>query len=241
MMARGKPGPEELALLEPFRGKVPDDVFGEPFTPPVSDGSGQDRRLLRRASQLLQEAGFVIKDGKRVTPQGERLTLEFLLDEPSFQPHHMPYIKNLATLGIDASLRLIDPVQMQQRLKDFDFDLTIQRFGFSATPSDSLRTYFSSQAAAVKGSQNLAGIADPAIDAMIDRVIAADSRATLTVACRALDRLIRAGRYWIPQWYKASHWIAYWDTFGRPPNKPRYARGIPETWWHDRNKGAQPG
>jgi microcin C transport system substrate-binding protein len=241
MMARGKPGPEELTLLEPFRGKVPDDVFGAPFTPPVSDGSGQDRRLLRRASQLLQEAGFVIRDGKRVTPQGEPMTLEFLLDEPSFQPHHMPYIKNLATLGIDASLRLIDPVQMQQRLKDFDFDLTIQRFGFSATPSDSLRTYFSSQAAAVKGSQNLAGIADPAIDAMIDRVIAADSRAALTVACRALDRLIRAGRYWIPQWYKASHWIAYWDTFGRPPNKPRYARGIPETWWHDRNKGAQPG
>jgi microcin C transport system substrate-binding protein len=241
MMARGKPGPEELALLEPFRGKVPDDVFGEPFTPPVSDGSGQDRRLLRRASHLLQEAGFVIKDGKRITPQGEPMTLEFLLDEPSFQPHHMPYIKNLATLGIDASLRLIDPVQMQQRLKDFDFDLTIQRFGFSATPSDSLRSYFSSQAAAVKGSQNLAGIADPAIDAMIDRVIAADSRTALTVACRALDRLIRAGRYWIPQWYKASHWIAYWDTFGRPPNKPRYARGIPETWWHDRNKGAQPG
>jgi microcin C transport system substrate-binding protein len=241
MMARGKPGPEELALLEPFRGKVPDDVFGEPFTPPVSDGSGQDRRLLRRASHLLQEAGFVIKDGKRITPQGEPMTLEFLLDEPSFQPHHMPYIKNLATLGIDASLRLIDPVQMQQRLKDFDFDLTIQRFGFSATPSDSLRSYFSSQAAAVKGSQNLAGIADPAIDAMIDRVIAADSRTALTVACRALDRLIRAGRYWIPQWYKASHWIAYWDTFGRPPSKPRYARGIPETWWHDRNKGAQPG
>jgi len=236
MMAQGKPAGAELALLEPFRGKVPDDVFGEPFAPPVSDGSGQDRRLLRRASQLLQEAGFVIKDGKRVTPQGERLTLEFLLDEPSFQPHHMPYIKNLATLGIDATLRLIDPVQMQQRLKDFDFDLTIQRFGFSATPSDSLRAYFSSQAAALKGSQNLAGIADPAIDAMIDHVIAARSRAELTVACRALDRLIRAGRYWVPQWYKASHWIAYWDTFGRPAAKPRYARGIPETWWHDRNK-----
>src|SRR6185312_6993364 len=236
MLAMGTPSPAELALLEPFRGQVPDEVFGEPFVPPVSDGSGQDRALLRRASQLLQDGGYVIKDGKRVTPQGERLTLEFLLDEPSFQPHHMPYIKNLATLGIDATLRLIDPVQMQQRLKDFDFDLTIQRFGFSATPSDSLRAYFSSQAAALKGSQNLAGIADPAIDAMIDHVIAARSRAELTVACRALDRLIRAGRYWVPQWYKASHWIAYWDTFGRPAAKPRYARGIPETWWHDRNK-----
>lgn len=244
MMAQGKPGPEELALLEPFRGKVPDEVFGEPFVPPVSDGSGQDRALLRRASQLLQDAGYAIKDRKRVSPQGEQLAVEFLIDEPSFQPHHMPYIKNLATLGIDAKLRIIDPVQMQQRLKDFDFDLTIQRFSFSATPGDSLRNYFSSQAAAVKGSQNLAGIADPAIDALIDRVIAANSRAELTIACRALDRLIRAGRYWIPHWYKASHWIAYWDTFGRPATKPRYARGVLETWWHDPHKASkieQPG
>ena len=91
----------------------------------------------------------------------------------------------------------------------------------------------------MKGSQNLAGIADPAIDAMIDRVIAADSRAALTIACRALDRLIRAGRYWIPHWYKASHWIAYWDTFGRPPTKPRYSRGVLETWWHDPRKASK--
>ncbi|MEA3026511.1 MAG: microcin transport system substrate-binding protein, partial [Alphaproteobacteria bacterium] len=239
MMASGKPGPEELALLEPFRGRVSDEVFGEPFVPPVSDGSGQDRVLLRRASQLLQEAGYVIKDRKRISPQGEHLGLEFLIDEPSFQAHHMPFIKNLATLGIDARLRIIDPVQMQQRLKDFDFDLTIQRFSFSATPGDSLRNYFSSQSAVVKGSQNLAGIADPAIDALIDRVIAANSRPELTTACRALDRLIRGGRTWIPHWYKASHWIAYWDTFGRPPTKPRYARGVLETWWHDPGKASK--
>ena len=104
MMATGKPSADELALLEPFRGKVPDEVFGEPYLPPVSDGSGHDRALLRRASQLLQEAGYVIKDGKRVSPKGERFSLEFLLDEPSFQPHHMPYIQNLKTLGIDATL-----------------------------------------------------------------------------------------------------------------------------------------
>jgi microcin C transport system substrate-binding protein len=244
MMANGKPPAEELALLEPFRGKVSDEVFGAPFVPPISDGSGQDRALLRRASQLLQDAGYVIKAGKRINPQGEHLGIEFLIDEPSFQAHHMPFIKNLATLGIDARLRIIDPVQMQQRLKDFDFDLTIQRFSFSATPGDSLRNYFSSAAAALKGSQNLAGIADPAIDALIEQVMAASSRADLTVACRALDRVIRAGRYWIPHWYKASHWIAYWDTFGRPPTKPRYARGVLETWWHDPNKASkieQPG
>jgi microcin C transport system substrate-binding protein len=239
MMAKGPPSPEELALLEPFRGKVPDEVFGEPFVPPVSDGSGQDRALLRKASQLLQDAGFAIKDGKRVGPDGERITIEFLLDEPSFEPHHMPYVKNLATLGIDATLRLVDPVQYRARVDQFDFDLTVDRLGFSTIPGDSLRSHFSSQSAAQKGSNNHAGIADPAIDAMIEKVIAADTRPALVSACRALDRLIRAGRYWVPHWYKASHWIAYWDVFGRPPTKPRYARGVPETWWYDQAKAAK--
>jgi microcin C transport system substrate-binding protein len=239
MMAVGRPAPEELALLEPFRGKVPDEVFGEPFVPPVSDGSGQDRALLRRGAQLLQQAGYGIKNGKRVGPQGEPVTIEFLIEDPSFQPHHMPYLKNLATLGIDATLRVIDAAQMQRRRDDFDFDVVIQRFGFSSTPGDSLRSYFSSEAAKLKGSQNLAGIADPAIDAMIDQIIAAETRVALHTACRALDRLIRAGRYWIPHWYKASHWIAYWNQFNKPAVKPRYARGVLETWWYDAGKASK--
>jgi microcin C transport system substrate-binding protein len=122
MMAVGKPSADELALLESLRSKVPDEVFGEPFVPPVSDGSGQDRSLLRKASTLLQKAGVIIKDGKRVTPQGEPISVEFLLDEPSFQPHHMPFIKNLRTLGIEANLRIVDPVQYRKRVDDFDFD-----------------------------------------------------------------------------------------------------------------------
>jgi microcin C transport system substrate-binding protein len=239
MMAVGKPSPEELALLEPFRGKVPDEVFGEPFVPPVSDGSGQDRTLLRKASALLQEAGFQVKNGKRVLPDGEPITIEFLLDEPSFQPHHMVFIKNLTTLGIDATVRMVDPVQFKKREDDFDFDLVVQRSSFSSTPGDSLRSYFSSQAANLKGSQNLAGISDPVIDTLIERIVAADNRPDLVTACKALDRIIRSGRYWVPHWYKASHWIAYWDVLGRPPTKPRYARGIPETWWYDRGKAAK--
>jgi microcin C transport system substrate-binding protein len=239
MMAVGKPGADELALLEPFRGKVADEVFGEPFVPPVSDGSGQDRALLRKASALLQAAGLVIKDGRRVNARGEPISVEFLIDEPSFQPHHMPYIKNLGTLGIEANLRIVDPVQYRKRVDDFDFDLTVQRFSFSSTPGDSLRNFFSSQAASLKGSQNLAGISDPVVDALIERIIAADSRPQLVTACKALDRVIRAGRYWVPHWYKASHWLAYWDVFGRPATKPRYSRGIPETWWYDRDKAAR--
>jgi microcin C transport system substrate-binding protein len=239
LMATGKPSAGEVAVLEPFRGSVADEVFGEPFVPPVSNGSGQDRALLRKASALLQEAGYPIKDTKRVDPSGKPVTLEFLIDEPTFQPHHMPYIKNLATLGIDATLRIVDPVQYRARVDNWDFDLMVERFGFSTTPGDSLRNYFSSQSAAIKGSQNRAGIADPVIDALIEKIIAAPTRPELVTACRALDRVIRAGRYWVPHWFKASHWIAYWDEFGHRADKPRYARGIPETWWHDANRAAK--
>ena len=236
MKAVGPPSAAELALLEPFRGKVPDEVFGEPYVPPVTDGSGRDVRWLRSGARLLADAGFLLKNGKRVLPDGSPITIEFLIDEPTFKPHHLPYIRNLATLGIQASLRIVDPVQYRGRVDAFDFDITVERFGFSSTPGDSLRTYFSSQAARTKGSQNLAGIADPAIDALIDAVIAAKTRVELITACRALDRVFRAGRYWIPHWYKASHWIAYWDVFGFPAAQPRYFRGIPEIWWSDKGR-----
>ena len=239
MMAKGSPDAGELALLAPFRDKLPAEVFGEPYVPPVSDGSGQDRAQLRKAAQLLNDAGCIIANGKRVLPSGEPITIEFLIDEQSFEPHHAPLIRNLATLGIGATVRVVDPVQYQARRDDFDFDITIDRFSFSATPGDSLRSYFSSQAAALKGSNNLAGIANPAVDALVDAIIAADTRTALVTACRALDRVVRAGRYWIPQWYKASHWIAYWDVFGHPPAQPRYFRGIPDTWWYDSAKAAK--
>jgi microcin C transport system substrate-binding protein len=241
MVAQGPPSPEELKLLEPFRGQVPDEVFGEPFLPPVSDGSGQDRTLLRKGQQLLNEAGLTVKDGKRYLPNGELFTVEFLTDEPSFQPHHAPFIKNLNTLGIQANLRLVDAVQYRARVEDFDFDIAIERLSMSATPGDSLRPYFTSQAAATKGSYNLAGVANPAIDALVEKAIAAQSRAELTTACRALDRVFRAGRYWIPQWYRSTHPIAYWDEFSHPPKPARYGQGVgaPENWWYDAAKAAK--
>jgi microcin C transport system substrate-binding protein len=244
MMASGPPSPEELKLLEPFRGQVPDEVFGAPFVPPVSDGSGQDRTLLRKASQLLLDAGLVIKDGKRLLPNGEVFRIEFLADEPSIQPHHAPYIKNLGTLGIEASLRLVDPVQYRARLEDFDFDMTIQRFSMSATPGDGMRPFFSSQAAKTKGSYNLAGIANPAIDALIEKILGAENRADLTTACRAFDRVFRAGRYWVPQWYRISHPVAYWDVFDHPMKLPRYpidasSMGERVLWWVDPAKAAK--
>jgi microcin C transport system substrate-binding protein len=246
MVASGPPSPEELKLLEPFRGQVPDEVFGLPFVPPVTDGSGQDRTLLRKASQLLQDAGLVIKDGKRLLPNGEIFRIEFLAYEPSLQPHHAPYIKNLGTLGIEASLRIVDAVQYRARVEDFDFDMTIERFVMLATPGDGMRPFFSSQAAKTKGSYNLAGIANPAIDALIEKIIGADNRADLTVACRAMDRVFRAGRYWVPQWYRTNHPVAYWDVFDHPKTLPRYqidnyssSVGERILWWSDPDKAAR--
>jgi microcin C transport system substrate-binding protein len=144
-------------------------------------------------------------------------------------------------LGIDASLRLVDPVQYRARRDDFDFDVTIERFSMASTPGEALRTFFSSQAAAIKGSNNLSGVADPVLDALIEKIIAANSRDELRVACHAFDRVFRAGRYWVPQWYRNNHPIAYWDVFGHPLRLPRYAGvGVPDLWWHDAAKAAKP-
>ena len=241
MVAVGPPSPEELKLLEPFRGQVPDEVFGAPYLPPVSDGSGQDRILLRNAARLLNNAGCVVKDGKRLLPNGDIFKVEFLLDEPSFQPHHATFVKNLGQLGIDAGIRLIDAVQYRARVEDFDFEVTIQRMSMSATPGDSLRPYFSSQAAATKASNNLAGVTNPAIDALIEQAIGAETRVDLTNACRALDRVFRAGRYWVPQWFRATHPIAYWDVFSHPEKPAKYAPGVgaPENWWYDPDKATK--
>ena len=239
MMAKGKPSPQELKLLEPYRGKVPDEVFGDAWLPPTSDGSGQDRRLLRRASELLNAAGWTVKDGKRVNAKGEPLAVEFLFFERASEPHHAVYVKNLTALGVEATMRIVEPVQFRARAQEFDFDITVGRMVFTLTPGDTLGAYFSSRAATTKGSFNLAGIADPVVDELIAKAVSASDRENLDAACRALDRVIRAGRYWVPHWYKPSHWIAYWDMFGRPDTKPRYARGIPETWWFDADKAAK--
>ncbi len=238
LMAEGKPDAAQLALLERFRGHVPDEVFGEAYVPPVTDGSGRDRRVLARAAKTLNDAGFVVKDGKRVLPSGEPIVIEFLGEEPSFTPHHLAFIKSLETLGFQASFRIVDPVQLRARVDNYDFDITVERMSFPPTPGDSLRNFFTSQAAASKGSKNLAGISDPTVDALVDLIIAARTRDELVTACKALDRVIRAGYYWIPHWYASTHRLAFWDEFAHPERQPRYFRGIPDTWWHDAAKTA---
>ncbi len=238
--AEGPPGADELALLEPLRGRVPEEVFGEPWAPPVSDGSGQDRALLRRANTLLLEAGCRREGTVLKLPSGEPLTVEFLDFDPVLQPHTLPFIANLGRLGIQATSRTVDASQYQRRVEDFDFDLTSRRYSHSATPGEALRQLFGSRAAAVRGSPNLAGFSDPAIDELVEKAIGAQSRPDLTAACRALDRVLRAGRYWVPMWYKAKHTLAYWDMFSHP-DAPRYGLPVPLAWWQDADKARRLG
>jgi microcin C transport system substrate-binding protein len=241
MKAVGMPSPEELALLEPFRAQLPGSVFGEPPVPPVSDGSGQDRRLLRRADELLREAGCKREGGVLKLPNGQPLRIEFLDSQPALQPHTQPFQANLKRLGIDAFSRIVDAAQYQRRMDEYDFDMASRNLVTGATPGDSLRVVYGSEAAKSPGSQNIAGISHPAVDALIETIATAKSRQELNIACRALDRVLRSGHYWVPMWFRASEWIAYWDQFSRPETKPRFASGAPGTWWYDAEKAKRIG
>jgi microcin C transport system substrate-binding protein len=241
LKAEGAPTTGELALLEPLRSGLRPEVFAAAQLPPESDGSGQDRRLLRQASQLLDAAGWHVVDGFRHNAKGEALKAEFLIESPIFERILGPYVRNLRILGIDASIRVVDDAQYQSRIENFDFDIVSSRFAAGLTPGDDLRIFFGSASANAPGSYNLSGVASPAIDALIDRVVEARSREDLNVAGRALDRVLRAEHFWVPNWHKGSFWIAAWDKFGRPAIKPRYDRGIVDTWWYDAKAAAATG
>ncbi|MBV9286755.1 MAG: ABC transporter substrate-binding protein, partial [Hyphomicrobiales bacterium] len=236
MEAKGKPGPDELKLLEPFRGKLSPSVFDDPYTPPESDGSGFDRKLLKQAYDLLLSAGCKRDGGALSLPSGKPLTIEFLDFQSAMQPHTMPFIQNLGKLGIQATYRIVDAAQYKSRTDAFDFDVVTQAMGGSSTPGADLRVAYTSQAAAQNGSRNLAGVADPVVDALVETAAAAKSRAELDTACRALDRVLRAGHYWAPQWYRDTAWVAYWDAFARPDRQPKLGTGAPGTWWWDEAK-----
>ena len=233
MMAEGKPSAEELALLEPYRDKLPAAVFDAVYVPPVSDKSGQDRELLRRASALLQQAGCKREGAQLLLPNGKPFDIEFLDFEGSLQPHTAPYIKNLRLLGVEARHRIVDPAQYKRRVDDFDYDVVVTRFGLGLAPGESMRAYFGSQMANQPGTRNMAGVADPVVDALIDKALVAETRESLTTICRAIDRILRAWHYWVPMWNKTTHLIAYWDIYGRPERGPNYGLGVTSTWWRD--------
>ena len=236
MAAQGSPAPEELALLEPFRSELDPSVFGEVYVPPVSDGSGQDRELLRRASQLFSEAGCKRTGTLLTLPDGKPFEIEFLDFDNALEPHTAPFIKNLKLLGIEARYRVVDAAQYKRRLDDFDYDVVTSRFGLGLTPGEGMRSTFGSEAASLPGSRNVSGIANKVVDALIEKALVAETREQLTFICRAIDRILRSGHYWVPMWNKPNHLVAYWDLFNRPERSPRYEIGVVSTWWYDEEK-----
>ncbi len=240
LQAEGMPSPEELALLEPLREYLPESVFTEPaFTPEVSKPTKLDRRILRKAGRLLDAAGWKVVNGVRTNAKGEKLTIEFLNDSPAFERIMNPYIENLRRLGIEATLRNVDNAQQTEREKNFDFDIVVRRYTMSLTPGIELRGLFSSKTANVKGSRNIAGLANPAIDALLEKIEQAKSRDELNTAVRALDRALRALHIWVPQWYNPYRNIAYLDIYSRPDTLPPYDMGETDIWWYDQTKAAR--
>lgn len=237
--AQGLPSPEELALLEPLRSKIPGEAFGEAVMQPVSDGSGRDRKLLGEASRLLKEAGWQRSGSLLANTKGEKLTVEILVEDPIWEQIHGSWIGNMRAIGIDASIRVVDSAQFAARQNDFDFDLITMALSFTATPTrDEIENLFHSRSATLPGSRNLCGTADPAIDILVDLVGQAQNRQSLTTAMRALDRVLRARQDWIPNWYSANHRAAFWDMFGFKEPKPDFGFPVEALWWFDKEKAA---
>ncbi|MEM0921927.1 MAG: extracellular solute-binding protein [Pseudomonadota bacterium] len=241
MQADDVPSAGELALLREMEADLPPGVLDTPaYVPPATDGSGKNRRTLKTAGRLLDDAGWTLQDGVRKNADGEPLTIEALLSGVGFERITNPYFQNLKRIGIDGTVRTVDAAQYKRRIDEYDFDITVDRKSMSLTPGVELRNYFHSSSADPQGTQNLAGIKHPAVDRLIDAIERADNREDLTNAVMALDRVLRALHIWVPQWNKGSHTIAYWDLFGRPDPaaKPAFARGIIDLWWVDAEKAA---
>ena len=238
LAAHAPPDAAERALLEPLRGMVPEEVFVKPYAASVTDGSGRIRRELRRAARLLREAGYTVRGNRLVDEGGAPFTVEFLLFEASFTRIINPYIRNLERLGIAAKIRIVDVANFKVRTDNYDFDIIVRRYVQPLTPGIEQRHFFGSAAADLPGSFNIGGIKDPAVDALIEKVIGARGRAALVAAVRALDRVLMWNHYTVPQWYKGAHHLAYWNKFDRPPVKPRFARGVVDTWWYNPRKAA---
>ena len=234
--AKGEPTPEEIAILKPYADQLPEGVLDKAFIPPKTDGSGRDRRSTRKALMLFKQAGWELKDSKMVSMEtGEQFQLEIMTGYPDAQRLALPYIDNLKRIGIDASIRLVDSSQWRVRVHDSDFDLMVAGYNFFPPPGAELRGFYGSESADVRGG-NARGIKNPVVDALIEEIVAAEDLETLQITTRALDRVLLWNHYAVPAYYNDEGWIAYWDRFGRPQQKPIYKLGFPSTWWIEPEK-----
>ena len=229
--ATGMPSAEEIAILEPFRDKLPPEVFTKAFEPPKTNGSGRDRRNLAAALDLLKQAGWTLTEGKMLNAASEQLKIEFLATDTSGVRVTEPFVERLKQVGVDASIRVVDTSQYKERTDNFDFDIVMVRFNFFPPPGTELRSYYGTEAAKAAGAGNWSGIQDPVVDSLIENIITAKDLEVLKQHTRALDRVLLWGHYFVPQWYNDVFRIAYWNRFERPETLPKYSYGFPDIWW----------
>lgn len=232
----GLPEGRELEILNEYSGKVPADAFVR-YAPPRNDGSGNMRDNLRTASQLLDEAGWKLgKDGIRVSGDGQRLAFEIIDSNPMFERWVLPFIANLKKIGVEATFRVLDPAQYQNRMNEFDYDMTILPIAQSDSPGNEQRDFWGSAKADMPGSRNYIGIKDPVVDDLIEKIIRAQSREELVALTHALDRVLLAGHYVIPQWHSNKFNLAYWKKLKHPETLSPLTPGVTDTWWVDTGK-----
>lgn len=242
LASSGLPEGKELEILESLRDKVPPEVFTTPYKNPVNDTPESIRGNLREADRLLREAGWEVKSGRRVNARGEPLSVELLSSSPNDERVFLPYKSVLERLGIVVSVRTVDDVQYTNRTRSFDFDITTAVWPQSLSPGNEQREFWGTQAAQREGSRNLAGISDPAVDALIDRIIFAKDRDELVAATKALDRVLLAHNYVVPQWTSLNQRTARWDRYIHPQTMPRYGgAAFPTVWWYDDAKAGKTG
>jgi len=230
LASRGLPSPEELKILEPYRGRIPDEIFTKSYEAPKTDGSGNPRDNLRQAAKLLQEAGWQVKDGKLVDGTGKPFVFELLLSQPMWERIALPFAKNLEKLGITMSLRTVDSAQYGNRTNSFDYDMIVDAWGETESPGNEQAEFWGSAAARIPGSHNAVGISDPVIDELIAKLIASPTREDLVTRTRALDRVLLWGYYVIPHWYRDQDFVAYWNKFGMPNVLPTQGLQF-DAWW----------
>ena len=239
-MATGLPEGAELQILEALRDKVPAELFTTPYKNPVGGNEEAARSNLREAARLLKEAGFENRDRKLVDPTGKPVSVEFLSGDPGDERGVLFYKPYLERLGMTVSIRTVDSVQYQNRIRNFDFDITTAVWGQSLSPGNEQRDFFGSDAADRPGSRNRPGIKNPAVDALIERIIFAKDRADLVASCKALDRVLLWNCYLVPQFAAGFERAARWDRFSRPDPLPKYGvTGFPSLWWYDADKAAK--
>jgi microcin C transport system substrate-binding protein len=242
LAASGLPEGQELQILETVRDKVPAEVFTQPYTSPVGGNADAVRGNLREAMKLLKDAGFEIRNQKLMDKAGKPVTVEILIQDPPAERIALFYKPSLERLGVTASVRVVDSAQYENRLRSFDFDMIIDQWGESLSPGNEQREFWGSQAATVPGSRNTLGIQNPAVDALIDKVIFAKDRAELVAATKALDRVLLWNFYLVPQFSYPFARYARWDRFSHAEPQPKYGRsGLPTLWWWDAAKAAKTG